>query len=345
VPRIESTSRRSAVPDQLKALLLIVVIFGHTIPEGVDRSLTKWLIYGVHMPVFLFLSGYLITRERLLERTYPQFVRHYWRRMLLPWLLVSLVWGWTFGSFDRHRPLQAVLQLVLQPQWHLWYVPVLFAMLTLAWAAVRLRPAAIAPVLVGLGLVGVLVWGTPLGSDLVPGGIDGVADHRYFGYLIWFVLGLGLRNGWLRPPRPAARWSLVAIGAAGYLAGFWTSPWAAALGFSCLNVGLLLSLPVLLAGPWPAIPAIGRYLSFAGRHSLWIYLLHPFVTEPVRDLGLAAAVQRPLGILLTAAIIALVVALYRVSRPSMKNVVAASDPLRGSEAATTSCADAGGQLP
>jgi fucose 4-O-acetylase-like acetyltransferase len=304
---------RSGGPDQVKALLLTLVIFGHTIPEGVSGSLTKWLIYGVHMPAFLFISGYLITRERLLDRSYPQFFLHYLRRMLLPWLVVALAWGLSFGTFNLHRPVHSLVYLVVTPQWHLWYVPVLFAMLTLAWTAVRI-PATTA-ILGGLAALGVLVWGTPLAAQLVPGA-DGLGDHRYFGYLIWFVLGLAMRNGALRLPSPAVRWGLATVGAVSYLAGFWLSPWVAALGFIALNAGLLLGLPSLLERLRRPLPGVGGYLSFVGRHSLWIYLLHPFVTMPVHNLNWPSTMERPLGVLVTAAILAALAVVYLSARRS-----------------------------
>ncbi len=96
--REASPSSRSAGPDQLKALLLILVIFGHTFAESIDESFTKWVIYGFHMPAFLFLSGYLLRTERLRERDYPQLLTDYSRRMIAPWLVVSVLWQALWAS-------------------------------------------------------------------------------------------------------------------------------------------------------------------------------------------------------------------------------------------------------
>lgn len=295
--------RRSG-PDVLKGLLLVLVVFGHTVPQSVHDSFTKWLIYGVHMPAFLFLSGYLVSVESLHRRTFGQFVRHYWRRMLLPWLVVSLIWGYTYGSFERDDLGHTLTELVLRPQWHLWYIPVLFAMLTLAWVTVRLDVAA--QVLGTAAAVGVVVWGTPLGDHVGP------ADPRYLAYLIWFVLGFAVRNGELTVGPAAARVLAVtgAVGAVVYAGAYvvqgQAGAWAAALGFVALNTaGVLLVVPRLLAWFDERFDE-GGLLAFAGRNSLWIYLLHPFVTEPLREVGWPAAAQRPAAVALTAAVFAVV---------------------------------------
>lgn len=296
----------------LKGLLLALVVFGHTIPESVGGSFTKWLIYGVHMPAFLFLSGYLVSVESLHRRSFGEFFLHYWHRMLLPWLVVSLAWGYTYGTFSRDHLLRSLADLVLLPQWHLWYVPVLFAMLTLAWVTVRLDVAA--QVLGTAAMVGVVVWGTPLGDGLEQ------VDHRYFAFLLWFVLGFGARNGGLRP-RGGPRAALAAVGGAGavlYLSGYFLAgdrgTWAGDLGFVALNGAVvLLVIPPLVAWLSVHVADTGP-LAFAGRHSLWIYLLHPFLTEPVHDLDLSSPAQRAVALVVTAAVFGIVALAWTMTR-------------------------------
>jgi acyltransferase len=310
-----ATTPRTSGPDVLKGALMVLVVFGHTIPEGVGGSFTKWLIYGVHMPAFMFLSGYLVTVASLRRRTYPQFLRHYWRRMLLPWLVVSLVWGYTFGTFSRDHLLRSLLELVIRPQWHLWYVPVLFAILSLAWVAVRLRSPAV--VLGTAAVIGTVVWATPLAHDLVGTPSDRLGDPHYFTFVVWFALGLALRNGTFRAAADG-RAALTGIGVSGlvmYATAYWlggdAAGWAQSIGFLALNTAL-----VILVVPW-AVARLSRtvsddsFLAFAGRHSLWIYLLHPFATEPVHDLDLPTLPQRLLALTVTAAVFGVVALAYR----------------------------------
>ena len=296
---------RSAGPDQLKAVLLVLVIFGHTFAEGVGESFTKWLIYGLHMPTFLFLSGYLLRAERLRERDYPQLLADYSRRMLAPWLVVSLLWGATFGRFSVEHPIWSTIQLLTGPQWHLWYVPVLFAMISLAWLVVRLPQTYL--LLGALAGIGWLVWGTPV-ADLLPHRAE-LVDPRYFSYLIWFAAGFLARNVRTPSTHPVLLVPGV-LAAAGYAYAYQGSEWLAAISFLVLNLCLVAVVPATLQ----ALRApLQTWLVFMGRQSLWVYLFHPFITTPLQELDLPTPVQRAAGLLLTAAICALVFFLERRS--------------------------------
>jgi fucose 4-O-acetylase-like acetyltransferase len=87
-----TSTRHDPGPDQLKGILMVLVIFGHTFWQGVGDSWTKWMIYGFHMPMFLFLSGYMISMARFGTRPWGELLRHYWKRMLAAWLVVSVLW-------------------------------------------------------------------------------------------------------------------------------------------------------------------------------------------------------------------------------------------------------------
>ncbi|GLY15583.1 acyltransferase [Kineosporia rhizophila] len=291
---------RSAGPDQLKALLLVLVIFGHTFAERLDDSFTKWLIYGFHMPAFLFLSGYLLRAERLQERSYPELLTDYGRRMLLPWLAVSLLWASTFGVFPTD--LRAVAELFTAPQWHLWYVPVLFAMISLTWLAVRLPHPFL--LLAGTAAVGWLIWGTPLAEQLPPQ-LD-LVDDRYFSYLVWFVAGFSARNTAALRPHPALLIPGL-LAAAVYSYSYQGSDWLAAISFLVLNLCLVTIVPAALDELRE--PRAG-WLVFMGQQSLWVYLFHAFATEPLRDADLPTLVQRTAGLALTALICAVVALWY-----------------------------------
>ncbi|MBT0769390.1 acyltransferase [Kineosporia sp. J2-2] len=314
---------RSAGPDQLKAILLILVVFGHTYAEGVGQSFTKWLIYGFHMPPFLFLSGYLLRAERLRQRDYPRLLSDYARRMLAPWLIVSALWAATFGSFSLNHPVRSTIELLTLPQWHLWYVPVLFAMISLAWLAVRLpRPHLLLALVAAAGW---LAWGTPLASQ-IPHLPEKLVDARYFSYLIWFVAGFAARN--VHTPR-ARPWLLVpgALGAMLYVGSYQGGAWPAAIGFLVLNLSLVAAVPSLLSAL--STPVQG-WLVFMGQQSLWVYLFHPFVTRPLQQLALPGLWQRAAGLLLTAAICGVVAVLHR------RSVIDLREPAHAPAAATVS---------
>jgi len=270
--------QRSAAPDQLKALLLVLVIFGHTYAEGVSEDLSKWTIYGFHMPAFLFLSGYLITTQRLTSRSLSEFFSHYARRMLVAWAVVSIIWLIWLYPDSFHGLRRFFHDFLLTPSFHLWYIPALFVALSLTWILARWRAGIIA--LAAIAVVGYFVFKSPL---IKLTGFDEQWDVRYLGFLIFFVLGLALRNGWISVPPLWLRLVAIVVGAGLYLSAFWiNSGWLSSLGFLSLNLAIGLSIPALLERISKPIPVIGVPLALIGEYSLWVYLLHPFVTRQLQ---------------------------------------------------------------
>jgi acyltransferase len=292
--------RRGAGPDQLKAILLTFVIFGHTFTQPQSGDLGKWLIYGFHIPAFLFLSGFLLDADRLQARSWRTLVAHYWRRMLAAWLVVSLLYLAVFDQGAYATVPHALRTLVLTPVWHLWYVPALFlavlvTRLLCGSAGGRLTLGAIA-------VFGMLAFETPL--PLVPAVVHAHLDHRYLGYSGWFLLGFAIRNGWLRVPPVGWRVAAIVVGGCGWVFGFYGHAWAGDVGFIVLNVGAVLSVPAVLARLSSPVPVIGGALTRIGRYSLWVYLLHPFVTGPFQiPVDRPVIEQRVAGLLVTAGVL------------------------------------------
>jgi fucose 4-O-acetylase-like acetyltransferase len=279
-PVADHRTPRDLGPDQLKGILLVIVIFGHTFAQGVGESWTKWMIYGFHMPVFLFLSGYLIVWERFGARSPSTLVRHYWRRMLAAWLVVSLAWNaWTEpGSYSSVSAFVHVM--FLEPSFHLWYVPMLFGSLLL----LRLLGGSVGGrwALGGIAFAGVLLFQTPLREQL-PAVVLEHVDARYAGYLVWFLLGVAVRNRWLpRLPLPP----VLLVTAVGLGLRAWTyddrEPWWAVAGFAVLSVGAAMCVPAARDALRSPVPLAGPALRAVGELSLYVYLLHPFVTHALR---------------------------------------------------------------
>lgn len=304
----EAGTGRSLGPDQLKALLLVLVVFGHTFSAGVPEDAGKWMLYGFHMPAFLFLSGWLLDARRLNSRPLWELVEHYWARMLGAWLAVSLLYLGLHspGSFTSVPVL--IRDLVFSPEFHLWYIPTLFGAVLLARLLTGSRGGRAAFLLISVG--GFLLWRTPL-SVLLPDVLERNLDGRYLGFLVWFALGLYARNGWMRLPTLWAAALLIVAGAALYGVAFDLRGWFTPVGFLLMNLGLVSLVPFALELLRRPLPLVGRSLGTIGRNSLWIYLLHPFVTELFRGLDLSVPVERITGALLTIAILACAVQLSR----------------------------------
>lgn len=311
-----TSTRHDPGPDQLKGILMVLVIFGHTFWQGVGDSWVKWMIYGFHMPVFLFLSGYMISMARFGTRPWGDLLRHYWRRMLAAWLVVSVLWlvAQEPDAFESVRTFLEVL--LLRPSFHLWYVPMLFlSVLVLRLLGGPLgRSAAARAGLAVAAVAGALLFQTPL-KELVPDVVLDTVDARYAGYFVWVLLGVAVRNGWF--PRVGAGWYVPLI-AVGLVARSWVytseaaGPWSSAAAFTVLSVGAALAVPALRDALRTTLPVVGAGLRTVGKHSLYVYLLHPFVTDalatpevgPLRSMALGAAVT--VAILVASCVVAAV---------------------------------------
>ncbi|WP_062383033.1 acyltransferase family protein [Demequina iriomotensis] len=267
-----SARPRSAGPDQLKALLLVLVVFGHTYMVPLDSDLLRYMIYGFHMPAFLFLSGYLVSEASLRRRSLGELLRHYWRRMLLAWLVVSLVWRAAATPGASWAPKDLVDAVVLQPAFHLWYIPALMLAVVVAWVLVRTaRPG------LWIGAVAALAYlGTPA-LESITGPLP--FDRRYLLYFVYFAFGLMVRNGWARVlPVP---WALASVAGGLVLraAVFAGAESIDQLAWLVLNIGAMSLVPPAIGWLERPLPAIGPSLATIGQYSLWVYLLHPFVTS------------------------------------------------------------------
>src|SRR4030065_1660166 len=87
-----NTSVRIAWVDHAKALGICMVVLGHT--AGLP-AFGMNLIYSFHMPLFFFLSGYLL-KEIHLQQSLSGFLKRMWRTLLVPyicfWVLSYFYW-------------------------------------------------------------------------------------------------------------------------------------------------------------------------------------------------------------------------------------------------------------
>jgi acyltransferase len=277
---VRATRSHDLGPDQLKGILLVLVIFGHTFWQGVGESFTKWMIYGFHMPAFLFLSGYLISWDRFGGRSFGTLVRHYWRRMLAAWLVVSVLWN-AWQAPEAFTSVRSFVHVMfLEPSFHLWYVPMLFGSLLVT----RLLGGSVAGrwVLALVAVGGALLFQTPL-REVLPDVVADDVDARYVGYFVWFLLGVAVRNRWF--PRLPLVLALVVSGV-GLVWRGWTfdhgGAWSVVAGFTVLSFGAALCIPAARDALRTPVPVIGAALAAVGQQSLYVYLLHPFVTNALR---------------------------------------------------------------
>lgn len=113
--------------DALRGFAIVLVVLGHAIQYSVvnfdDQPIFR-LIYAFHMPLFMFISGFVYHHE---ERNPWLFLRKKLRFLVLPfvsWLLVSLLW---FHTVNAHNAIEFLLGILKSPDaGGLWFLWVLF---------------------------------------------------------------------------------------------------------------------------------------------------------------------------------------------------------------------------
>lgn len=84
---MQTISGRHDWVNALRAVGIMLVVLGHTL--GISEDVEKY-IFSFHMPLFFFISGLVLTPTRL-SQSWAEAVRHYGRRLLLPYFLFSLL--------------------------------------------------------------------------------------------------------------------------------------------------------------------------------------------------------------------------------------------------------------
>ncbi len=104
------TKNRNYMIDNLRAVLIFLVVLGHTLEyfDFVERDTLYYFIYSFHMPAFAFVSGLCFHKGS----------NHVFRRTILPYVIFQYIYlrelAWESGE---------VFELTFgTPNWILWYL-------------------------------------------------------------------------------------------------------------------------------------------------------------------------------------------------------------------------------
>jgi peptidoglycan/LPS O-acetylase OafA/YrhL len=196
----------SVNPDKLRSILnlqtfgILLVVLGHSIPRGrIDTYPPDiiWLhsfIYSFHMPLFMFISGYLFihsNRDRSIE--YAHFIKDKAIRLLIPYITLS-----TLAFFPKvvlskyaNRPIdfsfvtyiQGIIYPTENPIKAMWFLPVLFSIFIAApFLRTMINQTRLAATLAVLGALALLNIFNPVYTNVF--GLQITMD-----YLFYFFLG------------------------------------------------------------------------------------------------------------------------------------------------------------
>ncbi|WOO90014.1 acyltransferase family protein [Mollicutes bacterium LVI A0078] len=108
------TSLRNYKLDNLKALLIVLVVFGHLLEPYRNQSFFLFLyiiIYSFHMPLFIIITGYFHKDSRSLKKL----IYIYFLYNSFYWLFDLTLGGEKFSS-------NTISSYLLIPNWIMWYL-------------------------------------------------------------------------------------------------------------------------------------------------------------------------------------------------------------------------------
>lgn len=288
------TNPRDRSFDNIRAVLIFLVIFGHALEYF---RLTDYVaefiyvfIYFFHMPVFIFISGYF---SKNLQRGRETAVRNF----LLPYLLLNLLLSLIMLALGKIDEI-----LILNPGWTLWYLYCMFIWRLLLPDLVKVRHILIASFVVAIFSGFLTEFGTYM------------AMARTLGFLPFFLAGYFCRPEHIARIRrfPYRRLLSLLIAAVGLLTA---SLWLAAdlppeilwgdRAYDLIGIPLwqnLLADIYLYALSFAFIFVFitlaknrHRFYTIWGQNTLAIYLLHVYLVAPLVDIGDRIGAMNPPG--------------------------------------------------
>lgn len=164
-----SYKKRNYMIDNIKVLLIFSVVFGHVIEYYIkDSNLLKGIyifIYIFHMPLFIFISGYL-------SKNTNKSRRGAFKNLLIPYIFFNMVWYTVvyIGTKD-------FMFSFIYPGWTLWYLISLFFWRVSLKYLVKIKHIITISFIIGLVI------------GLLPKGESILAVSRTITFLPFFLLG------------------------------------------------------------------------------------------------------------------------------------------------------------
>ncbi len=177
--------------DWLKGMLILGVVFAHTL----SGSMLEHILYAFLMPVFIFITGFLLKEEYIKNVSYRKFIAKYTRRLVIPWLIASVIYllinSLILDVIGWH--VMIAIDFFLYPFYHLWFIPGLFIMMSLLWFIMN-RHFNFTAVLV-LSLIFSIAWFSYLKHwRLEDTFLYWIGDKRFYIYFFFFAMGFYIRN-------------------------------------------------------------------------------------------------------------------------------------------------------
>ncbi len=136
--------------DNIKGLLILLVVFGHSLElVRINSGIANFMyifIYTFHMPIFVFYAGYL-------SKNYKKTANTAFRKLFIPFLFFNSIWNLIQVAFTANVKIpidSPQLFTFLSPGWALWFLLALFIWRLLLPYILKMRNLFIISLIVGL---------------------------------------------------------------------------------------------------------------------------------------------------------------------------------------------------
>lgn len=280
----EGKKARNSYWDNLKGLLILLVVCGHLCERYIDDSaLLKhlWiLIYSFHMPLFVFVNGYFAQKSsKPAEKKSIKMLKYY---LLMQLLFVLGNWGIQNQEFR--------FSILAEPAYCCWYL--LF--LVYAYLFVKILPDE--PEQMAKWICGSVILSLAVGFDVSVGHSYGIGRTFYF--LPFFFLGFWWAETGKKEVCISWKKKICCLGIVGIIFiilwklgdtdWFNRTVFSGHLSYEALYpehelfafLNKLAAYAVAIVIGWiilSLIPKKKTFFCFLGQHTLLIYLVHIFV--------------------------------------------------------------------
>jgi len=189
---MKENQQRVRYIDQLKGVAILIVVIGHFIQyntvEG-NRNILFGIIYSFHMPLFMFISGYVAykTIQPKILNQYFLFLKKKISAILVPFFTWPLIINpYFFNNQYNNNPFKTLTILINGPSgglWFLWYLFFLYLLYTL-FLALTIRFNRGCSITLDL-LFGALICIIPIGVGMSH--IISYADSFTLYYIFFFM--------------------------------------------------------------------------------------------------------------------------------------------------------------
>jgi len=123
---VKRKDERDLSLDVIKGLAILLVVFGHAIQYNLydfDENLIFRLIYSFHMPLFMFVSGYIASKTKVFDL---HLIKKKYFALVIPFLVWYLISYIVKCEFNNNNIFEYILNFLKSPDKGLWFLWILF---------------------------------------------------------------------------------------------------------------------------------------------------------------------------------------------------------------------------